>query len=188
MSEVSRLSVYVHVLSVEARSSFGECSGQDLANRVEELCNASFREPTGGCVWVNTRGPKRLIGVNVADSTDECLIKHELLDTGAPFTQCASKSTVVEGRIERVAGNVLGLTGKRWTEAPEAPRVRIIRGHEIVDCKRPEHALIDEVNSELSPLRMVDPHANSDMPIVGCAGLANEDLTAHAEVCEQSSL
>ena len=123
-------------------------------------------------VVVDARAPQRLIGVDVADAADEPLVEQRTLDAGAALREPAQESSLVEARVERVAGDVRNGTGHGLT---------VIGRHKFVDRHRPEDALVDEVEPAGSERRVLKLDADSRAQVFN-AGITQQHLAAHAKV------
>ncbi|MDQ1128831.1 hypothetical protein QE381_000959 [Microbacterium sp. SORGH_AS 888] len=96
--------------------------------------------------------------------------------------QCGTEDRVVEGRIERVAGDVGHLARHERLGGTEAARCAVHGRHEGIDRERPEGPLIGEHDRELTVNRVRDDDPHTLVAFSGRAGLAKQELPAHPEV------
>src|SRR5215208_2626293 len=75
------------------------------ADRAVERAQLLRREVARGCQWMNTRTPKRLVGVDVADSGNGTLVEDRSLDRRPPRRKPRREVARAERRVERLAAD-----------------------------------------------------------------------------------
>ena len=82
VGEVARLTVHVHILTIETRSAFIQSFGQHRSNLRQQFTHRGGAKPLCGSEVVQLGSPERLIGVNVANTANQVLIEKSPLHLG----------------------------------------------------------------------------------------------------------
>ena len=82
VGEVARLTVHVHILTIETRSALDERFRQHRSNLCQQLTHRSGTKSLCRSEVVQLGPPESLIGVNVADAADQVLIEKSPLHLG----------------------------------------------------------------------------------------------------------
>src|SRR5690554_3614653 len=121
---------------------------------------------------MDTRGPERLISVDVADPADDRLIEQNTFDRTGPAPHRRDESGVIERGIQWVASNVLHL---RWHF------IRAVE-HESVHGERAEGALVGEDDGKPAVRRVLDTDPNPFVPLRRSIRNPQQHLPAHPEM------
>ena len=102
-----------------------------------------------------------------------------------PTFQRGEELGIIEGRVERVAGDVCDLArhGCGVGAVPAGGAVR--RRQQVIDRHRAEDALIDEVQAQRAMPGMLDVESDAGEAVVGLIAVAQQHLAAHAEVDDE---
>jgi hypothetical protein len=98
VGEVSRLAVDVDVLRIETRTTLGEGLGEHGADLAEKPAHGLRRQSVGRGLGVDTSGPQRLVGVDVADAADDRLVEENPFDRAAARKITSSKNGSIGSR------------------------------------------------------------------------------------------
>lgn len=193
MSEVPGLTVDVDILRIEARATLSEGLSEDRAQCHKQPHGLTWAHTACGCLRVNAGTPERLISINVADPTDQGLVKQGLLYGRAPSAQRSKKRRIIKSQFERIGRNVRHLTRHR----PDHVAVFTIRNactdcaalrHQTVKRKRTKESLIRKIHPKFPVLWVLKPQANSYVTIIVRIRRAQEQLPAHTQMSEQGEL
>ena len=165
--EVPRLAVDVDIESIEGGASLEECLGHHGAGMGEQFADLGRRQSLTRPVEVEPGPPQGLIGIDVAHTPDEPLIKEQSLDPGGTTSHTAYELVVVELDVDRVARD-MGDLGRQFGAGV---------GHQ----QSTEHALVDE--TKLPGNREAEAHAQ--VTLIGGPDVLDEHLPTHAEVTKQ---
>lgn len=103
-------------------AALGECfleHGADLGK--QEAVDGASRKLPRGRLGMQTRSPQCLVRVDIAHARDRRLAEEDALDRRVLPRECGTEAPVVEGRIERVAGDVRHLGRNGGGIRPPAP-------------------------------------------------------------------
>jgi hypothetical protein len=103
--EVARLTIHVHILAIKTCPTLGEGFGQHGSNSAKSVRTWGRQALRGGSV-VQLCSPEGLIGIDVADSTDQVLIEQCPLEVGVFRSKRPGESCIVKSWIEGIARNV----------------------------------------------------------------------------------
>src|SRR5699024_1273330 len=104
--EVSGGAVDVDVEGVERRPSLLERVGHHVTRMVQDLDHRRQGGGPGSATAVDAGAPERLVGVDVAGAGDQRLVQEETLDLGVSPADPSRRGPGVEGRVERIGGDV----------------------------------------------------------------------------------
>src|SRR5665811_742295 len=98
--------VDVDVERVEARATLPQRLEHDVAGMLDQPPEGRLRERRGLALAMSLGAPQRLVRIDVADAREEGLIKQGPFDRGVAHLQPRDDGALVEGRLQRVRGDV----------------------------------------------------------------------------------
>ena len=150
--------------------------GQDGPHGLVEVTLVGRSEGPGRAQRVETCGPQRLVGIDIADPDDECLIEQERLEPTRPTPQPPSEVAHGERRIKRL-GTERGEDGRPADLRDELPRDRIAP----IQPDPPEFA--DVAKADLAPVGQLQD--KPDVWILRGLGRDDEELPGHLQMDRQ---
>src|SRR6185312_13864629 len=116
----------------EARTALGQGlreNGPHLGEEQLRLCPA---QSVRRLVVVDACRPQRFVRIDIADAADEVLVEQRPLDSGAARGERGEEAALVEGRIQRVTGDVGDAAGYERLRRSEPASPTIRRRHQLV--------------------------------------------------------
>ena len=172
MREVAGLPVDVDVLSIKTRTAFGESLLQHEPHFSEKSANRLCRKHGAWRFGVDACGPQRLVRIDVADTTDQGLIKQHPLDRTVSATHVRDERRIIEIHIQRIPRDVPNL---RWNQIGPIE-------DEVINCERAESALVGENDGKVSVMGMFDTEPNTLVTFSGRFRCAQQHLSAHPQM------
>jgi hypothetical protein len=148
VSKVSALAIHVHILLIKTRPAFSEGFAQDSPHLLEQEASVRSGHPVRGMKVVALRGPERLVGIDVPDSTNQVLIQQSALDIGVLGAQTTAPCELIKVRVEGIPRDVSNAEGDPSLVTTQATWVAIVGWDQLIDGKRAKDSLIDKTHLE----------------------------------------